>query len=295
MVKLPTRDLTVLRRLGNSIVKRVNEESGLFQKPMELDFENIKMPFLLEGKKKYAAQKFDKAKDEPPVLVSKGLETVRRDTPLYASDSLEELLHVMLIGTENKTEEQLQNELVAVARSKIQALLANKVDLEQLIISKEIKKPFDEYKAATAHIEVAKKVNATGKFAPLGPGDRVEMYYIAVPGRDVKVLDQAISSKMYDPVKDALDFELYSRYLLKPFARALTLVLEPDQLANVMDLNSYMIAKPNPNLVSPLARAFKKEGLPVYARIAHSPFRYYVQNPAKKTSGRVKLQHVLKF
>ncbi len=101
---------------------------------MKMAFEKVLVRFLLLAAKKYAACKYEPAGAIKAKLLVQGLESKRRDNPLFAARRLERLLNMMLVdGAEDAT-------LVAFADETMRMLLNNQVPLKGLIMSQGISK-----------------------------------------------------------------------------------------------------------------------------------------------------------
>ena len=174
------------------MTKAVNEESGIFVAPMRMAFEKVLMRFLLLACKKYAAAKYapkKPAKGEDKVeLLVQGLESKRRDNPLFARDAVETVLDMMLVqGSTNE-------ELIAYARAQNELLLTNQIPKERLVMSKNISKPLARYKNKKEHhVVVARAMIRAG--IPVVPGDRVELIYVCAHGKDAS--DKVMSFQLH--------------------------------------------------------------------------------------------------
>lgn len=158
------------------------------------------------------------------------MESKRRDNPLFAAKGLGQLLSMMLVdGASNA-------ELEVFARSIMAALLADEIPLAGLVMSQCISKPLHEYKGAQAHVNVARALIAAGH--PVATGDRVKMIFLCADkgsGRSEK----AYPAKLFDPLKHAIDFGFYTRYISGPFDRALEFSLSKETRASLWDLTTY--------------------------------------------------------
>ncbi len=143
-----------------------------FLPPNDLEFEKIYYPLLLKGKKRYAGYKYEPGK--APNLDVKGFECVRRDYAPIVSRTQKEIF--VLLCKENDIEGAVRH-----ARQTVVKLLEGKVPLEDLILSKQLSKPPEQYKNPQPHVELTKYLR---KILPptQAPktGDRID--YIIKPG-----------------------------------------------------------------------------------------------------------------
>jgi DNA polymerase delta subunit 1 len=239
---------------AKAMAKDVNTESGYVIGPMSIAVDKILCPMLLEGKKKYAGLKIQE--DGKRKIISVGLENVRRDNPLFVSESLEQLLSTILFEYNTKPLAEMATTVIKMTRELMQDLLMNRLPLDKLVAASEIKKPFDQYVNPMIHTSAAKKQNALGRYAPLDVGDRVAYYHIVLPGYKVLKHETGITVAMYDPTKHALNFPIYVERLMKPFTRALQYILTPTQLSDLFNMACYSQLVPNSIHVSPLNRYF---------------------------------------
>lgn len=162
MVKFGCTTVTEAMELGREAAKLVTSK---FIRPINLDFEKVYYPYLLINKKRYAGlywtkpEKWDK-------MDCKGIETVRRDNCPLVSQLIGTCLQKLLIDRSPK-------DAVKHAQKTIADLLQNRVDISQLIISKELTKTDAEYAAKQAHVELAARMAKRDAGSAPKLGDRV--------------------------------------------------------------------------------------------------------------------------
>jgi DNA polymerase elongation subunit (family B) len=115
------------------------------------------------AKKKYAM--IDKGDN----IKIRGFETVRRDWCQLARKLQSKVIRQLLKDGDEKKALEDTKEI-------IKKLKQRKVDLQDLIIKSQLKKPLSEYKAITPHVVAARKMKERGK--PIEQGGLIE-YYIA--------------------------------------------------------------------------------------------------------------------
>ena len=165
-------------KLGQEAAGAVSEK---FIKPIKLEFEKVAVacglplllffyiqvyfPYLLINKKRYAGLYFTKP-DTYDKIDCKGIETVRRDNCPMVAKMMNTCLQKILV-------ERNPNGAVDFVKQTISDLLCNRIDISQLVITKELTKTDDEYKAKQAHVELANKMKKRDAGNAPKLGDRV--------------------------------------------------------------------------------------------------------------------------
>ena len=170
MVKFGVTTVADAMELGRKAAEAVTKT---FKKPINLDFEKVYYPYLLINKKRYAGlywtnpEKYDK-------MDCKGIETVRRDNCPLVSHLIKNCLQKLLI-------EKNWQAAVKHAQKVIADLLQNRVDISQLIISKELTKLDSDYANKQPHVELAAKMAKRDAGSAPKLGDRVPYVIVAAP------------------------------------------------------------------------------------------------------------------
>ncbi|XP_043474062.1 DNA polymerase delta catalytic subunit isoform X1 [Leptopilina heterotoma] len=165
MVKFGVTDIREAMQLGKEAADYV---SAKFIKPIKLEFEKVYYPYLLINKKRYAGlyfttpEKYDK-------MDCKGLETVRRDNCPLVANMMNTCLQKLLI-------DRKPDEAVDYAKQVISDLLCNRIDISQLVVTKELTKT--DYTAKQAHVELAAKMKKRDAGTAPKLGDRVPYVFI---------------------------------------------------------------------------------------------------------------------
>lgn len=160
MVKFGTPSLERSMELGKEAAEFVSQK---FTKPIKLEFEKVYFPYLLINKKRYAGlywtnpEKYDK-------MDCKGIETVRRDNSPLVANLMNTCLQKLLI-------ERDPSAAVEYVKQAISDLLCNRIDISQLVITKELTK--HDYAAKQAHVELAAKMKKRDPGTAPKLGDRV--------------------------------------------------------------------------------------------------------------------------
>ncbi len=148
----------------NYVLDKVN---STLQKPMSLDFENYIKRIVIVAKKRYAMLIVDDKGKE--TVVSKGIETIRRDWCNFATDNMSKVVDFILKEKDVNVGIEKSIELI---KEQAKLLKKDKVDLNSLVLSNKLTKPIIDYNTKEAHIEVAIKMKLRGH--PSEIGDRIE-------------------------------------------------------------------------------------------------------------------------
>ena len=168
MVKFGVATVAEAMKLGQEAAEFVSEK---FTKPIKLEFEKVYHPYLLINKKRYAGLYFTKP-EKHDKMDCKGIETVRRDNCPLVARLMNECLQKILI-------DRNPNGAMEYAKQVISDLLCNRVDISQLVITKELTKTDKDYTAKQAHVELAHKMRKRDAGSAPKLGDRVPYVIIA--------------------------------------------------------------------------------------------------------------------
>uniref|UniRef100_A0A8C5Z5P6 DNA polymerase n=1 Tax=Marmota marmota marmota TaxID=9994 RepID=A0A8C5Z5P6_MARMA len=127
-----------------------NWVSGHFPPPIRLEFEKVYFPYLLISKKRYAGLLFSSRPDAHDRMDCKGLEAVRRDNCPLVANLVTASLRRLLVDRDPEG-------AVAHAKDVISDLLCNRIDISQLVITKELTRAAADYAGKQAHVELAER------------------------------------------------------------------------------------------------------------------------------------------
>lgn len=144
-----------------------------FPKPVELQAEKVYCPHIQFGKKKYAGYCY--VNGESPKIDSKGIEKNRLDNCPLVRKMMTEILNVLLVKND------LQAALEYIHRTLVD-LIQGRIDYSDLVITKSVSKPADDYKGMVVHIEVAKRMAARDHSYTFAPGERIPFVIVHAPG-----------------------------------------------------------------------------------------------------------------
>lgn len=171
MVRFGFQELDKCMKIGEEAAAFV---STLFKDPIKLEFEKVYFPYLLINKKRYAGlywtnpNKFDK-------MDTKGIETVRRDNCRLVQNVITRVLELIL-------EDRDVNGAEEYVKKTIADLLQNRVDLSQLVISKQLSR--NDYANKQPHVELAERMRKRDPGSAPNVGDRVAYVIIKTASGD---------------------------------------------------------------------------------------------------------------
>ncbi|CAH8567170.1 unnamed protein product [Heterobilharzia americana] len=165
MCKFGVSTVAEAMELGRKAAEVISQE---FPNPIRLEFEKVYFPYLLINKKR--------------------IETVRRDNSPLVANLINACLERILIDRD-------PNAAISYAQSIISDLLCNRIDISQLVISKELTKTDEEYTGKQAHVELATKMRKRDAGSAPNLGDRVPYVITAVGGKNT-----AAYAKAEDPL-----------------------------------------------------------------------------------------------
>jgi len=166
MVRFGVSTVAEAMKLGTEAAVSVSEK---FVKPIKLEFEKVYFPYLLINKKRYAGLYFTKPEIHDK-MDCKGIETVRRDNCTLVAKMMNTCLQKLLIDRNPEG-------AIDYAKQTISDLLTNRIDISQLVITKELSKT--EYTAKQAHVELAAKMKKRDAGNAPKLGDRVPYVIVA--------------------------------------------------------------------------------------------------------------------
>ncbi|NCN39523.1 MAG: hypothetical protein GW914_04035, partial [Candidatus Aenigmarchaeota archaeon] len=152
---------------------------------LQIKIESIFKSVVLLAKKRYAAWNFEPMKNGwEETILTKGIETVRRDWCDLVSETLEKVLNTIL-------KKQDVKKAVNIVKDTVNDIKTGKVDINKLVMTKSISRSLRSYKGVQPHVEVVKKMRKRDPGSAPGVGDRVG--YVIVKGT------QMLSKRAEDP------------------------------------------------------------------------------------------------
>uniref|UniRef100_A0A8C7JDM1 DNA polymerase n=1 Tax=Oncorhynchus kisutch TaxID=8019 RepID=A0A8C7JDM1_ONCKI len=224
MVKLGVDTVSRAMEVGREAAEWV---SSHFTPPIKLEFEKVYYPYLLINKKRYAGLYFSSSADTHDKMDCKGIETVRRDNCTLVANLINTCLQTILIDRDPQG-------AVAHAKEVISDLLCNRIDISQLVITKELTRTAQEYAAKQAHVELAERMKKRDAGSAPQLGDRVP-YVIIKAAKGV-----AAYMKSEDPIyvlenNIPIDTQYYlEQQLSKPLLRIFEPILGESKAESVL-------------------------------------------------------------
>jgi DNA polymerase delta subunit 1 len=185
-LKMKNPDDAEERRASLSRAIQLSQEAAKyceahFAKPNTLNFENLYFPFLLITKKRYGGQMWQTADAPVPKLKIQGLESKRRDNCKLVSRTQEKCLEMIL-------RERRPDDALAFTQRQIQALLTGRVDMHDLIITKQLRCYQKDYKSPQPHAHVRELMEKRSPGSGAKIGDRVPYVFIRRERKEVMYL-----------------------------------------------------------------------------------------------------------
>ncbi|XP_033928295.1 DNA polymerase delta catalytic subunit [Melopsittacus undulatus] len=213
MCRLGVTSVAEAMTLGQEVATWVSQH---FPAPIRLQFEKVYWPYLLISKKRYAGLCYSSSPEVSDGLDCKGLEAVRRDNCPLVANVVTACLQRLLLHRDPAG-------AVLHAQEVISDLLCDRLDLSQLVITKELTRSDSEYSAPQAHVRLAQRMRQRDPGSAPALGDRVP--YVIVTGAK----GAAAYTRSEDPIY-ALEHNLPidSRYYLEQqLAKPLLRIFEP--------------------------------------------------------------------
>uniref|UniRef100_A0A4W3ICB1 DNA polymerase n=1 Tax=Callorhinchus milii TaxID=7868 RepID=A0A4W3ICB1_CALMI len=213
MCKLGTQTVAESMSLGREVAEWV---SSHFTAPIKLEFEKVYFPYLLINKKRYAGLYFSSNPDTHDKMDCKGIETVRRDNCPLVANLINTCLQQLLIDRDPAG-------AVEHAKDVISDLLCNRIDISQLVITKELTRAAEDYAGKQAHVELAERMRKRDAGSAPNLGDRVP-YVIIKAAKGV-----AAYMKSEDPIyvlENTIPIDT-QYYLEQQLAKPLLRIFEP--------------------------------------------------------------------
>uniref|UniRef100_A0A3Q3K726 DNA polymerase n=1 Tax=Monopterus albus TaxID=43700 RepID=A0A3Q3K726_MONAL len=224
MVKLGVATVREAMAVGREAAEWV---SSHFTPPIKLEFEKVYYPYLLINKKRYAGLYFSSSADTHDKMDCKGIETVRRDNCPLVANLINTCLQRILIDRDPQG-------AVAHAKEVISDLLCNRIDISQLVITKELTRTAQEYAGKQAHVELAERMRKRDAGSAPNLGDRVP-YVIIKAAKGV-----AAYMKSEDPIyvlenNIPIDTQYYlEQQLSKPLLRIFEPILGESKAESIL-------------------------------------------------------------
>lgn len=193
-----------------------------------LDFEKVYETFLLESKKRYAVYKhlFDiKTNKLVGELSSSGMETVRRDVPLFLTHTLKTLIQLVV-------QDRNLDKGIRFVQEEFSKLKEGNVPLDNLIITGSFSKRADQYAGKVPHIEAVRRQMMRDPNKAPTVGSRIDWVIVkisedAMVNAGAKVYEQSEMPSFVLETGAELDYEKYFNKCTGAICRFLAPALAP--------------------------------------------------------------------
>jgi len=223
MIKLNTNNIEEAFKIGEQVSELINIK---LERQLRLKVEYIFKSLIILAKKRYTGWSFEPIEGGwNEDITMKGIETVRRDWCDLVGESLNKILHIILV-------DQKPKEALDYMKETIQKLQNNEIPVEKLVITKGMSKKIEDYKGTQPHVALIKKMRRRDIESAPGVGDRIG--FVIIRG------SQLMSERAEDPdyVKShglKIDSKYYiESQLLPPLERVFEAIgIKRSELLNV--------------------------------------------------------------
>ena len=209
--------------MGFEAEHRINE---ILPAPIKMEFEKILFPFIILTKKRYCGLVYEDQHDlTKSKILYKGISVVRRDFCQYTKQTLEESLSIVFM------ERNIQKAYDHV-QDCVKALLENRVDNKQLIMSKTLTSKNtsttnNDTNTTLAHVALYRKMKAQDPNNCPNSGDRIEFLFIITGGKLLR--DRVEHPDIVNRDCLPIDFLYYfNNQLRNPIEELFTLLVAPE-------------------------------------------------------------------
>lgn len=185
-----------------------NAISAVFPPPNVLEFEKIYTNFLMINRKQYAGVKREKLADVGK-LEAKGIASARRDVPAYCKDLQTQLFQIHMFNeTGGFTHEESTRRLL---NDRITRLCETKVPINELQMSRAMKRESEYKNVDQPHIHVTRLKNQRCPGSGAGPGERVAFVYMKSEKNGTKRFEAAEDPEyvVANGLQSKIDVEYY--------------------------------------------------------------------------------------
>lgn len=208
-------DLDETRRDFAEIARLVNDESGIFSKPMKMGMDSLSECALILSKKMYVTVLISEKIGAPPkrTLYMKGVQAQKRDTVTYVGRTQRRIFEMLLY--EKRPVEEIED----YVRNRMSDLLLGKVPRQELRMSKKLNKHPDDYPGNEAHVVAARQL--ISQDFDVRAGDRVDYYYCATANsHSKKKCDSVVAEELVAGFD--LSWKEYAALMRTPLEKTLT-------------------------------------------------------------------------
>ena len=209
--------------IGFEAEHQINE---ILPAPIKMELKKNLFPFIILTKKRYCGLVYEDQHDlTKSKILFKGISVVRRDFCLYTKQTIEESLSIVFM------ERNIQKAYDHV-RERVKALLENRVDYKQLIMSKTLTSKNtsttnNAMDTTLPHVALYRKMKARDPNNCPMSGDRIEFLFVITGGKLLR--DKVEHPDIVEQQCLPLDLLYYfNNQLRNPIEELFTLLLEPE-------------------------------------------------------------------
>jgi len=232
MVRFGADNVAESMDLGKEAAAFISEH---FVQPIKLEFEKVYFPYLLISKKRYAGLYYTKPETYDK-MDCKGIETVRRDNAPLVARLINNCLQKLLIDRD-------PDGAIAYTKNIISDLLCNRIDIAELVITKELTKTEDDYSNKQAHSVLAEKMKKRDAGSAPKLGDRVP-YVIVAGAKGAKAYEKAEDPIYVLENSIPIDTKHYLEHqLMNPLMRIFEPIIGEGKTSNVLFKGEHTLVK----------------------------------------------------
>jgi len=178
-------------------IRMANDQSN---PKIVLEYEKTYCPFLLQCKKRYAGRKFEPGRI--PTMHCSGIELARRDFAPVVNETMGNALNALLMQADTES-------CIDIVRAKVKQLYRGDVNLEDVIITKQLSKDPDAYTGRVIHVELAKRIGNARV------GDRIPYVITTTADKNTAAWERAMSPEEVKAGAGCVDYMYYIDNQLK--------------------------------------------------------------------------------
>lgn len=237
------------------------ELSLIWDDPIQLDFEKVLFPSLLQNRKRYAGLLWTNATAPEPIDI-KGIEVNRRDAVPLVGELIEGILKILFPARNNSEvldgacgkisqEQRMQiiNDVKDFVRIHVSEILAGDVNIGQFILTKGLwlGTNASDYSAKQTHISVIDKIRSRDSRRMFKDGERIG-YVFTQCAPNAKGYEKAEDPVYAVNQKLLLNYQYYLEHtIINPLRRILELLMPVKEIEPLF--------KPNKSLKTPISKA----------------------------------------
>lgn len=211
----------------HKVSKEINTEKFATRHPMKLAPEKVMYPTLLQAKKHYLCGYYETSSEVMDKIYYKGIEVVRRDACLLMKNCLRECCerifrHHDIPGA------------IIVAKKAVERLYLDEVELSELVISKSLSQPVEEYSMPQPHTVLAQKLAKRDPNNAPDVGDRIPYIMVGSGTKDVRTLSEDPMYALENEIPINVEYYIENQ-LKKPLQRLFVPIIGTDRTHDIFN------------------------------------------------------------